>query len=123
VAGPPGRFPPGQTKADPVELAELIGITYQQAHKYEKGTNRLAAGRLYAIAQALGVGAGYFLEGLEQPPPIATPKQRQMLELARHFTGLSRRQQEVLCELARALAGSGGGGEPEPEESGEAAAA
>ena len=38
------------------QVSELIGITYQQAHKYEKGINRVAAGRLYQIAQALGVG-------------------------------------------------------------------
>ena len=37
------------------QMAELIGVTYQQAHKYEKGINRVAAGRLYHIAQALGV--------------------------------------------------------------------
>jgi transcriptional regulator with XRE-family HTH domain len=43
--------------------AELIGVTYQQAHKYEKGINRVAAGRLYSIAQALGVEVGYFLRG------------------------------------------------------------
>ena len=36
------------------QMAALIGVTYQQAHKYEKGINRVAAGRLYHIAQALG---------------------------------------------------------------------
>ena len=46
------------------QMAELIGVTYQQAHKYEKGINRVAAGRLYHIAQALGVEVGYFFEGL-----------------------------------------------------------
>ncbi len=35
------------------EMAELIGVTYQQAHKYEKGINRIAAGRLHHIARAL----------------------------------------------------------------------
>jgi len=45
------------------QMAELIGVTYQQAHKYEKGINRIAGGRLYAIAQALGVEVGYFYEG------------------------------------------------------------
>jgi transcriptional regulator with XRE-family HTH domain len=29
------------------QLADLIGVTYQQAHKYERGINRVAAGRLY----------------------------------------------------------------------------
>ena len=37
------------------QLAELIGVTYQQAHKYETGINRISAGRLYHIARALGV--------------------------------------------------------------------
>ena len=44
------------------QMAELIGVTYQQAHKYEKGINRVAAGRLYKIAQALGVDVSYFFE-------------------------------------------------------------
>lgn len=45
------------------QMAELIGVTYQQAHKYEKGVNRLAAARLYQIACALGVDISYFFEG------------------------------------------------------------
>ena len=85
------------------QLAELVGITYQQAHKYEKGDNRVAVGRLYLIAQALDVEPGYFFEGLGAGRP-ADPRQRMMLELARSFVALpSRRHQEVLCELARAL--------------------
>src|SRR4051794_31223821 len=35
------------------QLADLIGVTYQQAHKYERGINRVSAGRLYEIAQVL----------------------------------------------------------------------
>ena len=46
------------------QLADLIGVTYQQAHKYEKGVNRIAGGRLYQTAQALGVEVGYFYEGM-----------------------------------------------------------
>ena len=34
------------------QMAELIGVTYKQAHKYEKGINRVAAGRLYSVAQS-----------------------------------------------------------------------
>jgi DNA-binding XRE family transcriptional regulator len=52
------------------QMAELIGVTYQQAHKYEKGINRVASGRLYNIAQALGVDVGYFFEGLESDKPL-----------------------------------------------------
>ena len=88
------------------QLADLIGVTYQQAHKYEKGVNRISAGRLHALARALGVDVGYFYEGLgSAEPPRPTARQRRMLELARSFAVLPRRQQEALCVLARALAG------------------
>jgi DNA-binding XRE family transcriptional regulator len=46
------------------QLAELIWVAYQQAHKYERGTNRRAAGRLYKTAQVLGVDVGYFFGGI-----------------------------------------------------------
>src|SRR3954452_24781060 len=63
------------------QLAELIGTTYQQAHKYEKGVNRVSAGRLHAIARALGVEPGYFFEGLGSgEPPRPTAEQRLLLD-------------------------------------------
>jgi transcriptional regulator with XRE-family HTH domain len=88
------------------QMAEQIGVTYQQAHKYEKGINRVAAGHLYNIAQALGVDVGYFFEDLYSEKAFrATPQQRMMLELARNFNAIpSRRHQEELVSLARALA-------------------
>ena len=49
------------------QIAELVGVTYQQAHKYEKGINRVSAGRLYTIARALGVQVSY------QFPPDGEP--------------------------------------------------
>jgi transcriptional regulator with XRE-family HTH domain len=86
------------------QMAELIGVTYQQAHKYEKGINRVASGRLYNIAQALGVDVGYFFEGLDSDKPKAGPQQRLSLELARSFLSIPRRKhQEALSSLARAL--------------------
>jgi transcriptional regulator with XRE-family HTH domain len=88
------------------QMAELIGVTYQQAHKYEKGINRIAAGRLYTIAQALGVDVSFFFAGLGDDRSFKpTAHQRMLLELARSFTAVpSRRQQEALCEMARSLA-------------------
>jgi transcriptional regulator with XRE-family HTH domain len=44
-------------------LGELLGLTFQQVQKYEKGMNRVGAGRLVDVAQALGVPVGYFFEG------------------------------------------------------------
>jgi transcriptional regulator with XRE-family HTH domain len=88
------------------QLADLIGITFQQAHKYEKGTNRVTAGRLYTIARALGVEVGYFYEGLANDGGAApSPRQRLLLELARSFLGIrDRRHQGAVVSLARALA-------------------
>jgi transcriptional regulator with XRE-family HTH domain len=88
------------------QMAELIGVTYQQAHKYEKGINRIAGGRLYQIAQALGVEVSYFYDGIggRSDDFKPTPQQRLLLELARNFTALpSRRHQEAICGLVRAL--------------------
>jgi transcriptional regulator with XRE-family HTH domain len=91
------------------QLAELIGVTYQQAHKYEKGINRIAAGRLSSIAQALGVEVGYFFESVDaaQTSVTPSPQQRLLLELTRSFVALpSRKHQEAVCNLARVLANS-----------------
>ena len=55
------------------QMAELIGVTYQQAHKYETGINRISAGRLYQIAQALGVEISYFFEDVD-PERRSKPK-------------------------------------------------
>ncbi len=54
-------------------LGEQLGLTFQQIQKYEKGSNRIGASRLYQIAQTLNVPVDYFYEGLEQNgKPAAT---------------------------------------------------
>ena len=45
-------------------LGELLGLTFQQVQKYEKGVNRIGAGRLFQVAQILGVPISYFYEGV-----------------------------------------------------------
>lgn len=88
------------------QMADLIGVTYQQAHKYERGINRISAGRLYEISQVLGVPVSYFFEGLEGGrAPEMSSRQRMCLELARNFSSISNeKHQEALSQLARALA-------------------
>jgi transcriptional regulator with XRE-family HTH domain len=44
------------------KLGELLGLTFQQVQKYEKGVNRIGAGRLYQVANILGVPVSYFYE-------------------------------------------------------------
>lgn len=88
------------------QLAELIGVTYQQAHKYERGINRVSAGRLYEIARVLNTPITYFYEGLgEQAPRAVAPRQRMLLEISRNFSEIkNERHQEAVSQLARALA-------------------
>jgi transcriptional regulator with XRE-family HTH domain len=88
------------------QLAELIGVTYQQAHKYERGINRVSAGRLFEIARVLNVPVGYFYEGMhEEGIRPVTQRERMMLEVARNFADIANeRHQEAVSQLARALA-------------------
>ena len=46
-------------------LANQLGVTFQQVQKYEKGVNRVGAGRLTKIAEVLGVAVGTFFTGKE----------------------------------------------------------
>src|SRR6266568_3220592 len=88
------------------QLADLIGVTYQQAHKYERGINRVSAGRLFEVAHVLSVPVSYFFDGLEQEGERAiSPRERMCLELARNFAQIpNERHQEALSQLARVLA-------------------
>src|SRR5262245_5025487 len=46
------------------KLGELLGITFQQVQKYEKGSNRVSASRLYYLGQILGVPVQFFYDEL-----------------------------------------------------------
>src|SRR6266404_7968600 len=83
------------------QLADLIGVTYQQAHKYERGINRVSAGRLFEIARVLSVPVSYFFEGLDnQSGRPVSPRERMCLELARNFAQIpNERHQEALSQL------------------------
>jgi transcriptional regulator with XRE-family HTH domain len=94
------------------QLAQMIGVTYQQAHKYERGLNRISAGRLYEISQVLNVPVSWFFEGLlAQGGSIEiTPRQRMVLEMARNFAAIdNEKYQEALSQMVRALAAQSGG--------------
>jgi len=46
------------------KLGDLLGLTFQQVQKYEKGVNRIGAGRLFEIARILGVPIDFFYDGV-----------------------------------------------------------
>jgi transcriptional regulator with XRE-family HTH domain len=89
------------------QLAQMIGVTYQQAHKYERGLNRISAGRLYEIALVLRVQVSWFFEGMRDSGtlPELSASQRRCLELARNFALIeNEKHQDALTQMARALA-------------------
>lgn len=51
------------------QLAALLGITFQQIQKYEKGINRVSASRLWDISRTLDVPVSYFFEQI--PPELS----------------------------------------------------
>lgn len=51
------------------KLADLIDVTYQQAAKYERGINRVSAGKLYVIAKALDVPVSFFYDDIDEDAP------------------------------------------------------
>jgi len=88
------------------QLAEALGVSYQQIQKYETGANRISAGRIFEISRKLDVTVGYFFEGLDadqEGPPPATPlehggRQRSAIELVRKFAQI--RDPEVRAAIA-----------------------
>ncbi len=72
-------------------LAEILGVTFQQVQKYEKGTNRIAASRLYDISLAFDVSVNYFFKGLPTAKKIGDDDldQEKRARTAREITALA----------------------------------
>jgi transcriptional regulator with XRE-family HTH domain len=94
------------------QLAERVGIKFQQIQKYETGMNRVSASRLWDIADALEVPVSFFFEGLEQKSPKAEGARnvpadiladKEALELVRSYYAIPETQRRRLFELARVL--------------------
>jgi transcriptional regulator with XRE-family HTH domain len=85
------------------KMAELIGVTYQQAHKSEKGLNRIAAGRLDDICRALDWSIADALQALDQSPRTTASERRRILA-GQWFAKLSDRKADAVLNLLRALA-------------------
>ena len=60
------RLARASRKLSQTDLAKASGITFQQVQKYEKGTNRVSASRLFEFATLLGVQIAYFFEGADE---------------------------------------------------------
>jgi transcriptional regulator with XRE-family HTH domain len=92
------------------QLAEKVGIKFQQIQKYETGMNRVSASRLWDISEALSVPVEFFFEGLEgggaeaeQTLPGDILADKEALELVRSYYSIPENQRRRLFELARVL--------------------
>jgi transcriptional regulator with XRE-family HTH domain len=90
------------------QLGNKVGIKFQQIQKYETGTNRISASRLWDIAAALDVSVSFFFEGLSGEQlglgahgDILTDKEA--LELVRAYYSIPETQRRRLFDLARVL--------------------
>ena len=93
------------------KLAAGLGISFHQLQKYENGSNRISAGRLYGCAQLLNVSPAYFFEGMERSdrrtPDIT--KTDEALNLVRAYYRISDPTERLhVRRPVQALARSGG---------------
>ncbi len=91
------------------QLADKVGIKFQQIQKYETGMNRVSASRLWDVADALGVSISFFFEGLGEGQAAVAQAQGDMmadkeaLELVRSYYAIPEAQRRRLFDLARVL--------------------
>ena len=99
------------------KLGELLGITFQQVQKYEKGSNRISASRLFYTAKILGVSVQTFFEdlpGVEGEAGFSEPSEENSvmssmmnaegIQLAKAFRSAdSSTKRKLIATLARAI--------------------
>ena len=93
------------------QLADQVGIKFQQIQKYETGMNRVSASRLWDIAHALNVDVAFFFEGLDgallqneqggMPTDLLADKEA--LDLLRSYYAMPENQRRRLFDLARVM--------------------
>lgn len=100
-------------------LAELIGVTFQQVQKYEKGVNRIAADKLHQVGEALGLPVGvFFVEAGDEAAVIAAEDEALALaaapervwatlagvQIARALAGMTPAQQREVATIVESVA-------------------
>ena len=101
-------------------LATAVDIKFQQIQKYESGSNRVSASRLWALAKALDVPVSYFFEGMngsepqlehdltgeygvEKMPVAEILDEKETIDLVRCYYQLDKEPRRRLLDLARAM--------------------
>jgi len=110
------------------QVAEVVGIRFQQVQKYECGANRVSAARLWQLSEALQAPVAYFYDGLEggkakpaandAAPDSCAPlreevevlARKETMDLVRAYYQLGERPRRRLLDLAKSLNGDNDGG-------------
>jgi transcriptional regulator with XRE-family HTH domain len=100
------------------KLADEVNIRFQQIQKYESGSNRISASRLWALSKALDVPISYFFEGLDAVEPVSAVKHAngtkmpadvfsnvEAIDLVRAYYTLAEEPRRRLLDLAKAMSG------------------
>ena len=94
------------------DLGRALNLTFQQVQKYEKGTNRVSASKLWLIAQFFKVDLSYFFDGLSgdgsntgasEPDRAAATPTRQSMEINSLVPRLELPKQRLVLELVRSM--------------------
>ena len=94
------------------QLAEKVGIKFQQIQKYESGANRVSASRLWDISETLAVSIDFFFEGIEKSKeklgfgdviPVDLIGDKEAIDLVRSYYSIPEPQRRRLFDLARVL--------------------
>ncbi len=91
------------------QLGDRVGINFQQIQRYETGTNRISASRIWDIAAAMEAPVSFFFEGIDGQAPDTGESRgdiltgMEALELVRVYYGIPKNQRRRLFDLARVL--------------------
>lgn len=86
------------------QLAEMIGISFQQVQKYEHGANKISFERLHKLCEIFEVPLDAWLEGDAPRPAAPGNGDRQALSLLQSFHSITdEERRSLLCQVARAL--------------------
>lgn len=94
------------------QVADQVGVKFQQMQKYETGKNRVSASRLWAIAKVLNVPVSFFFDGLDDQPsnntrksdlPVGLLTDKETLEFLRSYYAMTEYQRLHIFDLASSL--------------------
>lgn len=90
------------------DIANEVGITFQQIQKYERGANRIAAGRLQELSKALGISTDYFFSNHHsvsgESEIFDLIRKENAVKLLRAYSRLSGKDRATLLDVAEVMA-------------------